>query len=228
MIEQVWQDLPHIQASFLWPVERGTGIETVREQLSTPTVAFPEQVHGTRLHVVQPNDPIEIAGADGLVTTADRIALAAVGADCQVLLVVDPFTRIVGVAHAGWRGILAGIGQQLVETLVSKGADRSRLRLHIGPSVGPCHYVVDQPDTAPRFAQFQERFGPEAAFERDGERIVDLRVAQRQTLLASGIHETQLTIDERCTVCASEHFPSHRREGKSRHENLVGCIMIAL
>lgn len=99
-----------------------------------------EQVHGSR--VCEARRPCRNAPsprADALLTTAPAIACAVLTADCLPVLFCSDDGREVAVAHAGWRGLLAGI---LEQTVNSFAAPPQRIRAWLGPAIGPCHYTV--------------------------------------------------------------------------------------
>lgn len=80
--------------------------------------------------------------ADALVTATPGIALSVLTADCQPVLLADPEAGVVGAAHAGWRGTVAGVLEATVEAMESLGARRDRLRAAIGPTISQRAYEV--------------------------------------------------------------------------------------
>ena len=121
------------------------------------------QVHGARVHVVDPAFMATYNAAcppegDALVTQMTGVPLGILTADCLPMLWVDPEAGIIGASHGGWKGLLAGIVPQTYAALLALGACASRLRVAIGPAIAPETYTVDRP--------FQETFlsaDPEAA-----------------------------------------------------------------
>lgn len=106
-----------------------------------------EQVHGNEVQRVtiqeagRGNRSRETAfqGKDSLVTNEPGILLTAFFADCVPLFFVDPDTRAIGLAHAGWRGTTAEIARKTVEAMSRNyGSRPETLRAAIGPSIGPC------------------------------------------------------------------------------------------
>lgn len=80
--------------------------------------------------------------ADAIVTRTPGLAIGALAADCTPVLFADPEARVIGAAHAGWRGALAGVLGQTVEAMVRLGADRTRIRAAIGPTIHQGAYEV--------------------------------------------------------------------------------------
>ena len=111
---------------------------------------FLDQVHGTRVAVVDASHAgrgaraIEnaLSATDAAVTTSPGVTLVVQMADCAPLVLLDPTARVLGVAHAGWRGATAGIAGATVDAMVSVGADPARIHAAIGPCVDPTTYEV--------------------------------------------------------------------------------------
>jgi YfiH family protein len=83
---------------------------------------------------------------DGLITNEPDVVLFTQYADCVPLFFADPIKRVVGTAHAGWRGTAARISAVMVERLVADyGCCREDILAAIGPSIGPCCFEVDEP-----------------------------------------------------------------------------------
>jgi YfiH family protein len=99
------------------------------------------QVHGDRVRVVgSATDPDAMVEADGLVTTEPGVCIGALGADCAPVLFA---TRgIVGVAHAGWQGALAGITDAVIREMLRLGARVEDIVAAIGPAIQPPSYEV--------------------------------------------------------------------------------------
>lgn len=176
------------------------------------------QVHGSQVQVVRSEDrgrgrPPRFDGfpdTDALATAASEVTLGTVIADCAPLLVYDPRRHVVGVAHAGWRGTVAGIGGRLVESMSTTfGCDPADLVAGIGPSIGPCCYEVgrDVVDAWQR-ANFAER---NSAIARYGSAThFDLWAANRVVLEAAGLSLPNIETAGLCTRCELEHFFSYR------------------
>ena len=109
--------------------------------LTFDTLHRPRQVHGKA--TVFPSTHSRISPGDIIVTNDPLLGLSVQSADCIPLLIVDPTTRAVCAAHAGWRGLAAGVPLAAVQALKknfgSRGAD---LFVALGPSIGACCYEV--------------------------------------------------------------------------------------
>ncbi|MBV8120783.1 MAG: peptidoglycan editing factor PgeF [Alphaproteobacteria bacterium] len=82
------------------------------------------------------------AAADAMATRRPGLVLGVLAADCAPLLLCDPAARVIGTAHAGWRGAFAGVAEAAVEAMERLGAERYRIRVGIGPCIGSASYEV--------------------------------------------------------------------------------------
>jgi YfiH family protein len=189
------------------------------KRLGFDRVVRVRQVHGDT--VVRADDVgTPWPEADAMWTLTPGLLLGVAAADCVPILVADPDGPI-GAAHAGWQGTSRRIAVRLVEMLVRKGADPARLVAAIGPSIGPCCYVIDEP----RAATIRERLGADSGdvlfAGPDGRPVFDLWSANAQQLEQAGVR----TI-ERCDVCTQSSGAdvwSHRGE-KGRNGTGLGII----
>jgi len=174
--------------------EQDRNREALAAQLGFDRVVRLKQVHGDA--IVRADDVgTPWPEADGMWTATPGLLLGVAAADCVPILVADPEGPI-GAAHAGWQGTSKRVAVRLVETLVRNGADPRRLIAAIGPSIGPCCYVIDDS----RAAVIRERLGADSAdvlfAGPDGRPVSDLWSANAQQLEQAGVR----TI-ERCDVC---------------------------
>jgi YfiH family protein len=158
-------------------------------------------VHGARIARV--DEPWElIQGVDGLVTDRPGIALFATYADCYPIVLWDPHQRCAGLAHAGWRGTLAGVAAAAVAALGREyGSKPERIRAGIGPGIcGRCYEVGDEVSS-----QFDGRFVRPG---QGGRFLLDLAAANTAQLEAAGVGDVHVM-----AVCTKEtaFLPSHRR-----------------
>ena len=178
------------------------------------------QVHGRRvLTLDRSRGPAVGVGhhveADALASDDDSVALAVRAADCVPILLADPRTGAVGVAHAGWRGTVAGVAGALVDTMQKQlGVCRADLIAAIAPSIGPCCYDVGPEVRAAFEAAGYVRSDVEHWFQarRDGGLVLDLWLANEQHLIAAGVPPSRIHVARLCTASHVDLFPSYRRE----------------
>ncbi|KJC44936.1 polyphenol oxidase [Bradyrhizobium sp. LTSP885] len=146
--------------------------------------------------------------ADALVTNVEGLAISVTTADCGPILFVDPNARVIGAAHAGWKGALTGVLESTIDAMETLGADRSGIVAAIGPLIRQDSYEVG--------SEFVERFieadaGNGMFFipgERDGHAMFDLAGFIRMRLENAGV----LMIDDLgIDTYSDERFFSYRR-----------------
>ncbi|HEV2336972.1 MAG TPA: peptidoglycan editing factor PgeF [Stellaceae bacterium] len=133
-------------------VEQNRSIATAQLGLPAERLVTCHQVHGAATVTVErPWRREENPRADGMVTAVPGIALGVLAADCAPVLFADPGARVIGAAHGGWRGALAGVMEATVAAMAALGAVPSRVRAGIGPCIAQPSYEVG-PDFAASFA----------------------------------------------------------------------------
>ena len=176
-------------------------------------LSFARQVHGADAVLVQAEASGLVGTGDALITATPRRPLAVFTADCLAVILVDPRARLLAVAHAGWRGTVAGILGRVVDILRGLGADSDRLQAAIGPSIGPCCYEVDRPVVVPLRAAFGSAAGPWLADAGPGRWRLDLWQANTDQLVAAGLRPGAIQNPRLCTGCRPDLFFSYRKEG---------------
>jgi hypothetical protein len=153
--------------------------------------------------------------ADILMTDDPTLALAVQVADCVPVLVADRRTGAVAAVHAGWRGTAAGAASAAVAAMAREFGARPRdLVAAVGPSIGPCCYVVgDELIDAFRASGFGREIGTWFARDESGTLRLDLWTANRDQLLACGVAEEAIHGSGLCTASHPEWFASYRRDG---------------
>src|SRR6201995_1823533 len=162
--------------------------------------------------------------ADGLVTKSEGLAITVTTADCGPILFVDPKARVIGAAHAGWKGALTGVLESTIDAMEKLGAERSGMVAAIGPLIRQPSYEVG--------SEFVERFidadAGNAMFflpgERDGHAMFDLAGYVRRRLENAGVLMiddlgVDTYSDERCY---SYRRSVHRKEADyGRHVHAI-------
>lgn len=113
------------------------------------------QVHSARCVVAGDWADDARPEADALVTDRDDIVLGVLTADCTPVLFADRAGGVIGAAHAGWKGAVAGVCEATIDAMVALGADRGRIVAAIGPTIAQPSYEVD--------AGFRDRFIAQSA-----------------------------------------------------------------
>lgn len=166
------------------------------------------QVHGTDAIVLDARGAPRRQG-DALATAAPGIALGILTADCAPVLFADPGARVVGAAHAGWRGALDGVLGAAVAAMEALGAERGRIVSAVGPCIGLASYEVG-PEFRARFEADDEDNARWFTRPRPGERPrFDLEGYVGVRLAALGV--MQFTVAGADTCAEEELYFSYRR-----------------
>ena len=173
-------------------------------------VVSPYQVHGARVGVVGRAHLGTVQPAtDALVTAVEGVPLLLRFADCASVLFFDPVRCAVGLVHAGWRGVAAGVVGATVQNLVGRlGCTPGDLWAGIGPTIGPCCYAVET--EVARAVEAACSPGAEVVHDVGGQIHLDMPAAVRAQLRAAGVERIEDA--GLCTACHVEEFFSHRAE----------------
>ncbi|HWE73944.1 MAG TPA: peptidoglycan editing factor PgeF [Stellaceae bacterium] len=178
--------------------------------LGAEALASVHQIHSPDVVTVeQPWPQGERPKADAMVTTRKGIALGIVTADCAPVLFADERIGIIGAAHAGWRGAVAGVLEATIATMVALGADARRISAAVGPCIAQTSYEVaaDLRDAVVAHATLGETFF--APGRRPDRWQFDLSGYCAARLAAAGIGAIDvLAVD---TLADEARFFSHRR-----------------
>jgi YfiH family protein len=187
------------------------------------------QIHSPHAVVAEAPWPIEARPrADAIVTRTGGLAIGVSTADCGPILLADPVARVIGAAHAGWRGALTGVAEATVAAMERLGAARGQIRAAVGPMIRQDNYEVG-PDLIARFAaedKGSERFFRPAG--RDGHALFDLGGYIAARLERAGVRQIE---DLRlCTYAEPARFFSFRRTTHCREADYgrhVNAIALA-
>ncbi len=177
----------------------------LRQALSLPSEpSWLDQVHGTDVTVV----PGRVAGsADAIVAFTPGAVCAVLVADCLPVFLASRDGDRAGLAHAGWRGLAAGVIEAAVAAL---DCDPARLVAWLGPSIGPETFEVG-PEVRDAFAAKDPASETDFSRGRDGRFFADLPALARRRLVASGVRS--VGGGELCTYSDPTRFYSYRRDG---------------
>lgn len=161
------------------------------------------QVHGSQVVTVDEPGAHDGEDADGLVTARTGAVLCVRVADCgPVVLVAE---GVVGLAHAGWRGLETGVVEATVGAMRTLGA--GEVRAHLGPCIHAECYEFGEPE----LERLAARLGPDVRAETaSGTPALDLPVAATLALREAGVADVE--VDPTCTACSDRHW-SHRARG---------------
>ena len=170
-----------------------------------------EQVHGVQVFDADGDKPCEpCPRADAAVTTRPDKVLAIMTADCLPVVISDADATVLGVAHAGWRGLAAGVLENTLAQLRAKHPGALGWRAWIGPAISQPHFEVGA-DVLKAFVQADpdcQTFFVDAG--REGKWLADLPGLARHRLLKAGVDEVEAS--GYCSYARADLFYSYRRD----------------
>jgi YfiH family protein len=191
-------------------VEENRAIAAGRLGLPPDRLVSCHQVHGTATVTVErPWGRAANPRADGMVTAFPGIALGILAADCAPVLFADLEARVIGAAHGGWRGALAGVMEATVAAMARLGARAQRIRAGIGPCIAQPSYEVGPEFAATFAAADRDSGGFFAPAARQGHFRFDLPGYIASRLAPLGLAAIERTPHD--TVADEALFFSYRR-----------------
>jgi YfiH family protein len=190
-------------------------VEARRRRVCDAPWTWLRQVHGA--DVVEVAEPGGWAGerADAAVTTRPGCAVAVLTADCAPVLLVGE-AGVIGVAHAGWRGLLAGVLERTAEAMGALGA--GEVTAVLGPCIRPECYAFGSADLDRVAVRLGDAVRGTTA---DGVPALDIAAGVGAALAGAGValgHDTAV-----CTACSPDYF-SHRAAGDRARQAVVAWI----
>lgn len=212
----------------------------------------PRQVHGA--HVIRPRMPfvpledqddedgeqggeparrqparrvwLTVGEGDAIVTMDTAVVLHILVADCVPVLFLDPVSRAVALAHAGWRGVLGRIVPNTISSMQAWfDTATDDVLVAIGPSIGQCCYQVDREvmdplrTVYPGADEFAIEDGP-------GHWRLDLKGLIRHSLEDFGVRPESIFVSDYCTACSQDLFFSHRGSGGTTGRFAASIVLL--
>lgn len=181
--------------------------QAIAATLASGPLVILKQTHSTRVETITAPIAPGSVDADAMVTATPGLALGILTADCTPILFADPEAGVIGAAHAGWRGAADGIIGNTIAAMAALGAEPSRVRAAIGPTISRENYEVGDQFRADFLAlhpggahHFFTPSGGKAHFDLPGFVIEQLHAAG-----VAGVEQVGA-----CTYAAPERYFSHR------------------
>jgi YfiH family protein len=190
----------------------------LQAQLGGARPVFLSQVHGVDVAQLSASTP-DGTKADACITSEAQVACTIMVADCLPLLFTNDAGQVVAAAHAGWRGLAAGVLEQTVHAMCKKaGIAPAQVRVWLGPSIGPDAFEVGE-DVRVAFTAHGNASGADRYFKphptHSGKWLADLAGLARWRLQAMGVGSVagNDSTPEWCTVAQRSRLFSYRRDG---------------
>lgn len=190
-----------------------------KQHIDSTHVVSASLVHGKHIERVVFVDGGKVfEKTDGLVTQEGETFLSVTVADCVPVYFFDPVARVVGIVHAGWRGVISGIVPEMTRMLKDNyGCVAANILVGIGPSIRSCHFEIT--------SEIRDQFPSFVVEERDGRTFVDLVQMIVHQLRECGVR--QIEDSQECTFCSSDRYFSYRRDKPAQVEAMIAWIGIS-
>ena len=186
-------------------------------------LTYNKQVHKGEVRIVDEEQIGKIKEADALITNLNKVPLLVLVADCVSIGIVDIKKKVIGAAHAGWKGTYDNISENLVNTMIKEfQCNKDDLRGFISPSIGGCCYEVDKD----LYNKFNNKF---MGFKSDYSKIdkekyfLDLKKINVEILNNCGIQIQNIENKNLCTYCSNDMYHSYRNDNKTNKR--MGLIL---
>ncbi len=166
-----------------------------------------KQVHGNNVLKIDNHISHIHDSYDAMVSNKGNIFLGVVTGDCVPVILKDSTNNVIGVAHAGYKGILLGIIPKLLQTADSLGASRAMIHIELGPSIGKCCYTIDEE----RATAFRNICDDSDIFSLSNDTIhIDLQKVIVNQLQKENIKRENIVVNRECTRCNIDKYFSYR------------------
>lgn len=208
-------------------VERNYNILFSVLGLDINKIAMTNQIHDNFIKIIKESDinsgklksNIHYE-TDGLITNLPGVALVTYHADCPAIFIVDPVKKVIGIAHAGWKGTVKEIAKNLVNLFIKNYNSLPQdLLCAVGPAISRDCFEVSE-DILPYFENLNLADKSYLIHSKiPGKINIDLLEVNRQILIKSGVKESNIIKSDVCTKCYHDLLFSHRAMGKNRGTN---------
>ncbi|MDE6636605.1 MAG: polyphenol oxidase family protein, partial [Muribaculaceae bacterium] len=191
---------------------------------------IPDQTHSCNVAIADGNSRY-YPETDALITFERDVPIGVKTADCVPILIYAPDKQCVGAIHAGWKGTLGGIVDNVMDMLEEKGVDPSLLKVAFGPSISKEIYEVSK-DLAENFVD--AGFGAYVHYPKEtiDKPHIDLQGINMERFLRRGVRSEHIKLHTGCTFCSKMEdgtslYASHRRSGGAPARMLTAIMLLS-
>ena len=183
--------------------------------LNPKNVIIQKQIHSDIVNVV--DEFTEDLEGDALITKSKGLGLAISTADCTNIYLYDSLKKVIAAVHSGWMGTEKRILEKTLNILFNKfDSNPADIFAYFGPSICQKNYEVGE--------EFKKKFEDKYLLPQNGKLLLDLKTANKDMLLKSGITEAQIEVDDICSF-ENRDYHSYRRD-KENSGRALGVIAI--
>jgi hypothetical protein len=162
-----------------------------------------------------------IENTDGLITNVPGVILTITSADCLPIFFFDKEKGVIGLAHAGWRGVESNIVSKVIEKMKSElGSKHENITVKIGPHIKSCHFEIKE-DLVEKFSKYKNFMTISNGVVR-----LDLSSVVREQLKVEGVKSGNIDVGDECTYCLPDKYDSFRRDKPKNVEVMVSYSVI--
>jgi len=176
--------------------------------------------HTDEIRAVTENDTGKvIENIDGLITNIKDLYLSITAADCLPIYFYDFKKEVIGIAHAGWLGVLKNISGKMIAAAINKYSSNPKdIQVYIGPHIQKCHFEVKD-DVARKFIKYKD-----AIIKKDSKIFINLSEVAKEQLVKARVLEKNINISHECTFCLADKYFSNRREKLKDIQAMIAYI----
>lgn len=188
-----------------------------KAKIKSDSVVSAYLVNGTKIKIIRNNNKKIISATDVLITKKEGLFIAISAGDCIPMLFYEPKARVVGIAHAGWKGVIKNIVKKTIKKMVKIGGRPRNMLVAMGTGINACHFCIKQ-DTEKMFKEYAD-----FVFKRNEIISVDLKGIIQKQLLKCGVSQKNFENQNQCTFCNRKKYFSSRRD-KSKTGLMIALI----
>jgi YfiH family protein len=179
-------------------------------------------VHGNRIVVISEGDKGKvIPECDGFVTDMPGIILGVTAADCVPVYFWNKENTVIGVVHAGWRGVQKNIAGDMIKLFINNyKCPAEDIEVEIGPHIKDCHFEVKE-DVLKNFSDYAD-----CVKEVGESKYLNLQAVIIKQLTSTGVLGENIKETKECTFCEKEKYFSYRRDRPEEIEAMLAYITI--
>lgn len=177
-------------------------------------------IHDTNVAVVAESESGQILmNTDGLITDKPNVFLTVTVADCVPIYFYDQTNKIIGLAHAGWRGVVKNITKSMMHKMSSEfGTKSSEVLIYVGPHIQKCHFEIKN--------DIRAQFDEDAVIADNNNLKVDLLLMIHKQLGQLGVQSSNINFSDECTYCLDNKYFSYRRDKPELVQTMIAYIGI--
>jgi len=204
-----------------------------QKNISIDDIVTTELAHGSNVSHVSLSDRGQVVNkTDALLSKVKDTFLTVTGADCFSVYFYEPQSKIIGLAHVGWKGLVGGIVPNTIEkivklkypetlqgeTLQGETLYQDSILVSIGPGIRQCHFSVSL-DNLYHYDKY-----PQAIYRNDNSAFIDIPAIIKEQCVEVGVRIENIDDVNLCTYCLKDKYFSYRRDKPEPLEAMIAYI----